>query len=81
MRHALAYKNGLSLIDLEQNRKCEGKLECLVSQTRWSAFGRFSLRRRCVLVMEVGPTSTQVASRRGKARTMANLGASSGEDG
>jgi hypothetical protein len=32
-------------------------------------------------MMEIGPTSTQVASGRGKARTVANLGASGGEDG
>jgi hypothetical protein len=34
------------------------------------------------MTMEIGPTSTQVASSgRGKARAMANLGASGGRDG
>jgi hypothetical protein len=47
-----------------------------VFQTEWSNFGRFSLHRRHISVMEIGPTSTQVESRRGKARTLTNSGAS-----
>jgi hypothetical protein len=79
--HTLAHSHGLSLIELEHNLKFQGKPEYLISQTRWSDFGRFSLRRRRVKMMEIGPTSTQAASGRGKARIMANLGASSGRDG
>jgi hypothetical protein len=51
-----------------------------VSQTGWSGFGRFSLRKRRALVTEIGPTSTQVAFGQGMARVRANLGASGGRD-
>jgi hypothetical protein len=57
-----------------------GKPEYLVYQIRWSNFDRFSLRQWHVTTTEMGPTSTHVASRRGKARTVDNLGASSGGD-
>jgi hypothetical protein len=56
------------------------KPEYPVSQTEWSSFERFSLHRLRVPAMEIGSTSTQAASRRGKARTVANSGASSGGD-
>jgi hypothetical protein len=79
--HALAHPHSLSLMELEHNLKLQGKSEYPVSQTGWSGFGRFSLCRRNAPAMEIGPTSTQVASGRGKARTMANLGASGGRDG
>jgi hypothetical protein len=73
--HVLARPHGLSLIDLECNLKFQGKF-----QTGWFGFGRFSLHRRHASATKIGPTSTQVASGRGKAWTVANLGASGGED-
>jgi hypothetical protein len=79
--HALAHLHGLSLIELECNLKFQGKSEYPISQIRWSDFGRFSFRRRRVLMTEIGPTSPQATSGWGKARTMANLGASGGRDG
>jgi hypothetical protein len=75
--HTLACPCGLSLTDLECNLNFQGKLVYPVSQTGWSGFGRFSLRKRRALVTEIGPTSTQVASGQG---IMANLGASGGRD-
>jgi hypothetical protein len=78
--HILARPHSLSLIDLKRSLKFLRKLEYPVYQTRWSSFGRFSLRRRRTSATEIVPTSTQAASGWGKARTMANLGASSGRD-
>jgi hypothetical protein len=50
-------------------------------KTGWFGFRRFGLRLWRALTMEIESTSTQAAYGRGKARTMANLGASSGRDG
>jgi long-subunit fatty acid transport protein len=76
----LARPHSFSLIDPEHNLKFQGKLEYSVSQTEWSNFDRFSLHRRCAPATEIGPTSTQVASGQGEARTMANSGANDGGD-
>jgi hypothetical protein len=78
--HNLAHSHGLSSIELEHNLKFKGKLECLISEIGWSNFDRFSLHRWCTLATKIGPTSTQAASGRGKARTIANSGANSGGD-
>jgi hypothetical protein len=43
--HALACPHGLSLINPERKLKFQRKSEYPVSQTRWSGFDRFSLRR------------------------------------
>jgi hypothetical protein len=67
----------LSLIDLKFQRKPE----YLIFKTGRFGFGRFSLHRRRAPVTEIGATSTQAASGQGKARTVANLGASSNGDG
>jgi hypothetical protein len=40
----------------------------------------FSLRRRHAPAVDIGPTSTQATSERGKARIVANSRASGGED-
>jgi hypothetical protein len=76
----MAYPYGLSLIELEHNLKFLGKPEYPVCQTGWSGFDRLGLHRRRAATTEIGPTSTQAASERGKARTVANLGASGGGD-
>jgi hypothetical protein len=81
VNHTLARSHGLSLIDVECNIMFQGKPECPIFQTGWSGFGRFSLRRQRVPTTEIGPTSTQAAYGQGKARTVANLGASRGGDG
>jgi hypothetical protein len=78
VRHALAHPHGLSLIELEHNLKFEGKLEYSFSQTGWSSFGSFSLHQRRAPMTEIGSTSTQTVSGRGKARTVAKSGATSG---
>jgi hypothetical protein len=52
-----------------------------IFQTGLSDFDRFDFHGQRTPMMEIGPTSTQVASGRGKVRTVANLGASGGEDG
>jgi hypothetical protein len=79
--HALVHPHGLSLIELEHNLMFQGKPKYPDSQTRWSGLGRFSLRRWRAPVTEIGPTSTQAVSGRGKARTVANSGASDDGDG
>jgi hypothetical protein len=79
--HTFACPHSLSLINLEHNLKFQGNLEYPVSQNRWSSFGRFSLHRWHAPAMEIGPTSTQAAPGRGKARIVANLGASGCGDG
>jgi hypothetical protein len=81
MSHALACPHGLSLMGQEHNMIFQGKLEYPVYQTEWSDFDRFSFHRRRTPTTEIGPTSTQVVSGRGKARTMANLGVSGSGDG
>jgi hypothetical protein len=78
--YGLVRSHSLSLIELEHNLKFLGKPKYLVSQIRWSNFGRFSLCRQRAPMIEIGPTSTQAVFGRGKARTMANLGASGGRD-
>jgi hypothetical protein len=78
--HTLARPHSLRLIDLEHNLKFQEKPEYWVSQTGWSDFGRFNFNWRRMPVTEIGTTTTQAASRRGKARTATNLGASGGGD-
>jgi hypothetical protein len=79
--HAMAHPYSLSLIDPEHDLKFQGKPEYPISQTGWSNFDKFSLHRRRASVAEIGPTSTQVASGLGKARTVANSETSDDEDG
>jgi hypothetical protein len=50
------------------------------SKPECSVLTDFSFRRRRALATEIGPTSTQAASGRGKARTVASLGGSGGGD-
>jgi hypothetical protein len=79
--HTLARQHDLCLIELEHNLKFQGKLEYPVSQTGWSNFVSSSLHRQRASTTEIETTSTQAASGREKARTMANLEASIGRDG
>jgi hypothetical protein len=76
--HTLAHLHGLSLIELEHKLKFQGKPEYPISQTGWSGFDRFSIHQRRLSVTEIGLTSAQATFERGKARIVANLGASCG---
>jgi hypothetical protein len=63
-----------------RNLNFQEKPEYPVSQTRWFSFDRLSLRRWRTPAIEIWSTSTQAASGRGKARTVANSGDSGGGD-
>jgi hypothetical protein len=78
--HTLARPHGVSLTNLERNLNFLGKPEYPVSQTGWSGFGRFSLHRQPVPMMEIGPTSTQAVSGRAKVTTVANSRSSGSRD-